>query len=109
MKLTPGDALPLFSTGISIGSAKTMAALSILYAVCYGCSGVQAMPDEEYSAIGKELMALMSIKATYVPEDSVEGQVGKSLSKKLRFTDRPRPSAIQLHTAPFPRRRLQEG
>jgi hypothetical protein len=44
-------------------------------------------------------MALMSIKATCVPEDDIEGQVCKSPSKKFRFVERPRPSAIQLHTA----------
>ena len=34
-----------------------------------------------------------------MPENDIEGQVCKSLSKKLRFVERPRPSAIQLHTA----------
>ena len=99
MNMTPGDLIPLFSIGISIGSAKTMSALSILYIACYGCSGVGAMPDAEYVAIGPHLMALMSIKATYLPEEDIEGQVRKSISKKLKFVERPRPSAIQLHTA----------
>jgi len=57
------------------------------------------MPDAEYVAIGHHLMALMSIKATCMPEDDIEGQVCKSLSKKLKFVERPRPSAMQLHTA----------
>ena len=99
MNLTPGDVIPLFSIGICIGSAETMSALSILFVACYGCSGVGEMPDAEYVAIGHHLMALMSIKATCMPEDDIEGQVCKSLSKKLKFVERPRPSAIQLQTA----------
>ena len=76
-----------------------MAMLSILYAACYGCSGVTEMPDEELDAIGKHLMALMIVKASYLPESDIIGQVTKSISKKLKFTNRPRPSAIQLFTA----------
>ena len=68
MNLTPGDVIPLFSIGISIGSAKTMSALNILFVACYGCSGVGEMPDAEYVAIGHHLMALMSIKATCARE-----------------------------------------
>ena len=101
MGLTPGAPIPLFSVGISIGLAKCMASLSILWAACYGGSGsgLSDMTDEMWIAIGDHLMALMNVKATYVPESTVEGQVNKSLSKKLRFVDRPRPSAVQLHTA----------
>ena len=51
------------------------------------------------AAINDHLMALISVKATYVPETSIDAQVMKSLSKKRRFVDRPHPNAIQLLTA----------
>ena len=76
-----------------------MAMLSILWAACYGASGFTDMTDEMLTAVGNHIMAIMNVKATYVPEATIEGQVSKSISKKLKFVDRPRPSAVQLHTA----------
>ena len=48
---------------------------------------------------GKELAALMAMKAMTDPGDDIEEQVNKTLSKKIRVADRSRPHVIQLWTA----------
>ena len=48
---------------------------------------------------GKELAALMAMKAMSDPGDDIEDQVNKTLSKKIRVADRSRPHVIQLWTA----------
>ncbi len=96
---TPGARVKLFSVGVSIGSGRIMSALSILYAVAYPHDESSKLSEEEFLSIGKELMALMSMKATCQPEPDIIAQVGKSISKKCRMAERTRPNAIQLHTA----------
>lgn len=48
---------------------------------------------------GKELAALMAMKAMTDPGEDIEDQVNKTLSKKIRVADRSRPHVIQLWTA----------
>ncbi len=50
-------------------------------------------------AFGKELAALMAMKAMTDPGDDIEDQVNKTLSKKIRVAERSRPHVIQLWTA----------
>jgi hypothetical protein len=48
---------------------------------------------------GKELAALMAMKAMTDPGEDIEIQVIKTLSKKIRVAERSRPHVIQLWTA----------
>ena len=97
--LPPGEVVPLFSVGMSIGSGKFMAALSILWAVCRGCPGVSEFTEEELTSIGAELLSLMNMKATYQPGKDIEDQVEISISKKIRLAKRAHPNPIQLYVA----------
>ena len=92
--LTSGSVVPAFSVGYSVGMAKSMATLGILYAV-----ERLGLADEELLSIGAELAAVLALKAMCDPGTNMEDQVEKSISKKFRVTDRPRPHVIQLHTA----------
>lgn len=94
MNQAPGTAIVPGSVCISIGSAKSMAALGILYAV----TSVK-LTTEEVTIIAPELHALMIVKATYDPATDMFEQVKATLGKKIRVSDRTRPNAIQLEFA----------
>ena len=96
--LVAGSVVPAFSIGYSVGMAKSMAALAILYST-QKLEAEGSLTADEFAAMGPQIAALLSIKAMTDPGASIEDQVSKSISKKLRVTDRPRPQAIQLHTA----------
>ena len=57
-----------FSVGISVGSAKGMAALSILHAVT---SQIHQLDVVEVESVAPELFALCTVKAATDPGDSV--------------------------------------
>ena len=57
------------------------------------------LSDDETIAIGAQVAALINIKSMTDPAPNIEDQVEKSIGKKLRVTDRPRPHALQLYTA----------
>ena len=65
------DILP-FSVGISVGSAKGVAALSILHAVT---SQFHQFDIGEVESVARELFALCTMKATTDPGDSVFSQI----------------------------------
>jgi len=96
--LVPGTEIKPFSVGYSVGMGKSVACLAILYAV-FGLHATGALSDEEIHSVKEELAALLAMKAMTDPGADIEDQVSKSLSKKFRVTDRPRPHAIQLYTA----------
>lgn len=83
-----------FSVGISIGSAKCMAALTILHIVIH-----HKFSDPELLVIADELGALCVVRATTDPSADVFEQAKKTLSKKIRVSDRTRPSPIQMDFA----------
>ena len=96
--LTPNSAISAFSIGYSVGMAKSMAALAILFAV-QALERSGKMTEDEFAAVAPEVAALLSMKAMTDPGATVKDQVTKSISKKFRVSDRPRPHVIQLHTA----------
>ena len=96
--LPAGSEIPAFSIGYSVGMAKSLAAISILHAV-QQLEANGAFSEEEFVMIGDEIQALLSMKAMTEPGATIEEQVLKSISKKFRVTDRPRPHVIQLHIA----------
>ena len=85
-----------FSVGISVGSAKGMAALSILHAVT---SQFHQFDIGEVESVARELFALCTMKATTDPGDCVFSQIKKTISKKTRVGDRSRPHPIQMELA----------
>ena len=93
-ELPAGAAIPSFGIGYSIGVAKAMACLSIFYAL----QNIQPS-DDELRAILPEIAALFKIKAVYDPATSMEEQVKRSLSRKIRVTERPRPHVLQFISA----------
>ena len=85
-----------FSVGISVGSAKGMAALSILHAVT---SQFHQFDIGEVESVARELFALCTMKATTDPGDCVFDQIKKTIGKKTRVGDRSRPHPIQMELA----------
>ena len=85
-----------FSVGISVGSAKGMAALSILHAVT---SQFHQFDIGEVESVARELFALCTMKATTDPGDCVFSQIKKTIGKKTRVGDRSRPHPIQMELA----------
>jgi hypothetical protein len=57
------------------------------------------LTDFNLQLVGHEVAALLIIKAMTEPGTDIEDQVSKSIAKKFRVTDRPRPHVIQLYTA----------
>ena len=72
--LTSGSVVPAFSVGYSVGMAKSMATLGILYAV-----ERLGLADEELLSIGAELAAVLALKAMCDPGTNMEDQVEKSI------------------------------
>ena len=97
-ELVPGTEIKPFSIGYSVGMGKSMASLAILHAV-FGLTAAGVLADEDLSSVRAELAALLAIKAMTDPGADMEDQVCRSVSKKFRVTDRPRPHVIQLYTA----------
>jgi len=97
-QLPKNELIGPFSVGYSVGMGKASAALSIIHAVVR-LRSTGEMSDEETELIGPQLAALMAIKSMTEPSSTIEEQVGKSIAKKIRVTDRPRPHALQLYTA----------
>lgn len=96
--LQANSVVPAFGIGYSVGMAKSMAALAILFAV-QALEKSGQLSVQEFTTIAPEVTALLSMRAMTDPGSSIEEQVSKSISKKFRVTDRPRPHVIQLHTA----------
>ena len=94
MHQAAGTLITPFSVGISVGSAKSMAALGILYAVTTG-----NFSHEEIGSIASELVALTTIKATTFPAKDTMAQVVQTSGKKIRVSDRTRPNPIQIEFA----------
>jgi len=94
MNQTAGTLIKPFSVGISVGSAKSMAALGILYTVTAGI-----LSTEEIGSIASELMALTVINATIFPAQDTMAQVSQTIGKKIRVSDRTRPNPIQIEFA----------
>ena len=90
-----GALIKPFSVGISVGSAKTMAAFGILHVV----SGTTDFTEAEVKCIAPELIALTVIKATTNPATDAFEQVKLTISKKIRVSERTRPNPIQLEFA----------
>jgi hypothetical protein len=84
-----------FSVGISVGSAKTMAALTILHVVTFN----NAFSTVEIQSIAPELSALCVVRATTDPCTDVFSQIKKTISKKIRVSERARPNPVQLEFA----------
>ena len=87
-------AIEPFSVGISVGSAKSMAALSILHVVT-----THTFEGDETRSLAPELMALCVVRATTDPADDVFSQIKKTISKKIRVSERSRPNPVQLEFA----------
>lgn len=96
--LSSGSVVPAFSVGYSVGMAKSQATLAILLAV-QQLESAGSFTADEFSTVGAEIAALLSIKAMTDPGKTIEEQVEKSIAKKFRVSDRPRPTVVQLHTA----------
>ena len=97
-QLPAGTLIAPFSIGYSVRFGKASAALSILHAIIrLRSSG--GMGDAETDLIGPHIAALLSIKSMTDPATTIEEQVGKTIAKKFRVTDRPRPHALQLYSA----------
>ena len=91
-----GVAILPFSVCISVGSAKSQAALSILHTVT---SQFHLFDEGELLSVAPELFALCIMKATTDPADDVFGQVKRTIGKKTRVADRSRPHPIQMELA----------
>ena len=89
----PG-AIDPWSVGISIGSAKCMAALTIMHIVT-----ANKFEEQELASIADELAALCVVRATTDPAGDVFGQIAKTISKKIRVSERSRPNPVQLEFA----------
>ena len=92
--LPKGEPIPAFAIGYSIGLTKGVSAIAILYAVL-----MLRLENPEVELIKEELVALLAMKATPDPADDIEDQVNRSISRKIRATERPRPQVLQLHFA----------
>ena len=92
--LSKGEPIPSFSIGYSIGMTKGVAAIAITYAVVK-----LKLENPEIQTIKAELVALLAMKATCDPAGDVEEQVNRSISRKIRASERPRPQVLQLHFA----------
>ena len=97
-QLQPNTLVKPFTVGYSVGFGKAVAAMTILTAVV-DLRHRQNLSDVELDMFKDHLAALMWMKAMTDPGDDIEDQVSKSISKKFRVTDRPRPHVIQLMTA----------
>jgi hypothetical protein len=94
--LSSGVAIQLFSVGISVESAKGMAALSILHVVT---RQFKDFDEGEFRSIAPELFALCVMKATTDPADDIFSQIKRTIGKKTRVADRSRPHPIQMEMA----------
>ena len=92
--LAKGAPIPPFSIGYSIGMTKGVAAIAITYAVVK-----LKLEHSEMQTIQAELVALLAMRATCDPAVDVEEQVNRSISRKIRASERPRPQVLQLHSA----------
>ena len=89
----PGT-FPPFSTGDVIDVAKGVAAMAITYAVV-----MLKLEDPEVQTMQAELVALLAMRATCDPAADIEEQVNRSISRKIRASERPRPQVLQLYYA----------
>ena len=89
--LPKGGPIPPFSIGYSIGMTKGVAALAIMFAVVK-----LKLEDAEVQTIQAELAALLAMRATCDPAADIEEQVNRSISRKIRASERPRPQVLQL-------------
>ena len=87
-------AIEPFSVGISVGSAKSLAAASILHVVTS-----TEFTNPELQCIAPELLAICVMKATTDPANDVFSQVLKTIGKKIRVSDRARPHPAQMEFA----------
>ena len=87
-----------FTVGYSVRMGKSMAAIGIWLSVVK-LVGNNELSIEELGCLAKELSALTCVKAMTDPGSNMEEQVAKSISKKFRVTDRPRPHPMQQYTA----------
>ena len=92
--LPKGEPIPPFSIGYSIGMTKGVAAIAITYAVV-----MLKLEPPEIQTIQAELVALLAMRATCEPAADIEEQVNRSISRKIRASERPRPQVLQLHFA----------
>ena len=92
--LPQGGTIPPFSMGYSIGMTKGVAAIAITYAVVK-----LKLEHSEMQTIQAELVALLAMRATCDPAADIEAQVNRSISRKIRASERPRPQVLQLHFA----------
>lgn len=88
------DPIAPWSVGMSIGSAKCMAALTILHIVT-----ANGFEEQELASIAGELAALCVVRATTDPAGDVFSQITKTISKKIRVSERSRPNPVQLEFA----------
>ena len=92
------DEIRPFSIGYSVGMGKASAAMSIIHGVLR-LRSLNEMSDDELVLVGAQVAALINIKSMTDPTPNIEQPVEKSIGKKFRVTDRPRPHALQLYTA----------
>ena len=94
MGLTPGTVIPDFGIGYSIGMTKAMAGLAILTAAI----NLQ-LTDTALATVAPELAALLVMAAHCDPAGDIEDQVYRSVSRKMRASERSRPQVLQLEFA----------
>ena len=94
--LRSGGAGPIepCTVGISIGSAKSVAALTILHVILSN-----EFTDEEIGNIAQELGAMCVVRATTDPAADLFDQIRRTLGKKIRASERARPNPLQLEFA----------
>ena len=89
-----GAQIPLFSVRHSIGFAKSLTALLILFATVD-----VKWSDDDVFLFRHELQALFAITAVYAPGTDSREQVQKTIGGKFMFAERTRPDIVQITTS----------